>query len=278
MGDDKQRPCARGERCAEATSVRGDGGKTVKEPALGYRSMCETDRAQVLRSLEQFPGYYARLGAAIGDKLAVEGERVSGSRTERPIPINTTVEAAMVDLVLIVASWTERVDEVAGLSGDAVAATRKGYARPGTVGAMCAILTAHVDALLALPAVPMTRYVPLRQAAEYAVQGVAGTVHVGAEYAEVAPFLDGGDAGVELLKLNTRCRNLLGLNSRDVEVPTACFGCDLKGVLYRPDGAAGLLDMVRCRNCGRVYEGGDFTRLMAHVEGEQLKRERKEAS
>jgi hypothetical protein len=48
-------------------------------------------------------------------------------------------------------------------------------------------------------------------------------------------------------------------------------------MLYRPDGAAGLLDQARCRSCGDLYEGDRFARLMAHVEREQAEQEREKA-
>jgi hypothetical protein len=105
-------------------------------------------------------------------------------------------------------------------------------------------------------------------------------VHVGGQYAEVVHELDGSSAGLEVLRLNHRCRTFLGLAGRPEEVHTACWECDMRGMLIRPDGAAGLLDQVRCRNCGAVYEGDRFARLMAHAEQDrrQKKRTEKEAS
>lgn len=282
--DDGQRPCARGERCAEATTVR-EGGKTVRQPALGPRAFCQTDRGQIVRSLEQFPAYHAQLCESIGDKGVGADPSgygtgpASGTRWAPPIPINTGVDTIRGDLVKLVAAWCERVDAVAQLSGDAVAATRRGDAPAWAVEAMCGTLVAHVDVLLALPAEPMTEFLTADKAAELGDDEATVTAHTTDGYLGTIRDRDGADAGTAILRLNARCRHFLGLVGHDEEVHTACWECELRGMLVRPDGAAGLLDMARCRNCGTIYEGDRFALLMTHAEQDRTrKREQREAS
>jgi hypothetical protein len=144
---------------------------------------------------------------------------------------------------------------------------------------MCESLGAHLDVLFALGPEPMTRFVSLAEAAEYAAAGVPGHVHPAAGYAEVAPDLSGAEAGLELAKLTARCRWLLGLTSKDQKVGGRCLNpaCELLDVLIRPDGSAGLADFVECSACGDRYTGDQYKLLMRDVY-EQVVAQQKEAS
>lgn len=272
-----QRPCARGDRCLQSTAVRGDDGSWQRQPALGYRTFCEMDRAFLLSCIEQIPSYYAQLADRIGDKTPGKGPKVSGSRAT-PFPINLTVDELQNEIVIVVASWTGRVDLVADLHRvDTDRPLRANALEPLTL--MCETLAAHIDVLLALGPEPMTRFVTLTEAAEYAAAGVPGHVHPSAGYAEVAPDLSGAEAGLELAKLTARCRWLLGLTSKDEKVGGRCLNpaCELLDVLVRPDGAAGLADFVECSACGAQYTGEQYKLLMRDVL-EQAVTQQKEAS
>src|SRR6476659_10923391 len=96
--DDGQRPCARGERCAEGTAVRLDDGTYRREPMLGYRSFCATDRSTVLRTVQGLPERYLRLALTLGDKGSGTAPKVSGSRTP-PVPVRVDVDALMAETI-----------------------------------------------------------------------------------------------------------------------------------------------------------------------------------
>lgn len=280
--DDEQRPCARGDRCMEAESVVQADGRRSLEPALGYRAFCDSDRSFVLRSVEALPGYYREMGDRIGDKTTASGPKVSGSRNA-PIPINLTVDELRVELVNVVASWAGRVYKVANLAGIATERSleeRAAYGAPLTANAsapftrMCEALGAHLDALLALTAEPMLRFVALADADDLP----AGTpVHRNhwAGYAEAILDLSGADAGLEMLRLNARCRWLLGHTGKDEKITGRCFSCDQLDVLIRPDSAAGLVDFAECSACGARYFGAEYTMLLRAAYEAELAKQRK---
>lgn len=246
---DEQRPCARGDRCAEAESINTGGGRRELHPALGYRAFCDTDRGLVLRCLEGLPGHHAELGDRIGDKVGTSGPKVSGSKNA-PVPINLTVDELRVDLDNLITSWAERVYEVAHLVG-----TARDFAR------MCEILGGHLDALLALPAEPMTRFIPLADADDLP-DGTPIRRNHWAGYAQVVLDLSGADAGLEILRLNARCRWILGHTGKDQKITGRCFSCDQLDVLVRPDSAAGLADHAECSACGTRYFGAEYAMLL----------------
>jgi hypothetical protein len=171
-----------------------------------------------------------------------------------------------------VLSWDERVRTIPTLK----LSTRTGPARPEHRGSetaglaltgMCTTLRIHIDALLALPPGAMRRYVTLREAAELAAEGdVVGLVRPDAGYAEVTRDRDGSDAGLELLKLDSRARRLLGWTPQHQDLPVPCWRCDHRMSVRRWDGGAGLEDRAECLQCGEKYEGERFTLLMAQVE------------
>jgi len=126
---------------------------------------------------------------------------------------------------------------------------------------MCATLTAHLDALLALPAAPMARHLPVPQAACHAAAGTPGVVRPAAGYATVLVDLDGADAGLELLDLHRRTLATLGLTPRHQYLPIPCTGCGLRTV-QRRDGAAGLEDQAACTTCGQAYTHEHYRQLL----------------
>ena len=263
VDSDGQRACARGDRCLESTTVQQPDGTRARQPALGYRTLCDSDRTLLLTAVEALPGYYRELGDRIGDKTSGRGEKVSGSR-EAPIPVNVTVDELRVDLANIVASWTVRVEDVARLHGGVGDRTTQAYtAAPFT--AMCEVLAAHLDALLALDREPMTRFVTLHEARELQAAGVPGHVHPAGGYAEVTPDLCGADAALEMFRLNARCRWLLGYTSKDERIGGRCLSCEQLDVLIRPDGAAGIADHAECSACGARYLGDQYRLLMRDV-------------
>ncbi len=245
----EQRPCARGERCAE----RGPG----NTPALGPRAFCDTDRNIIGRALDWMPTAYTELYLRLPDKTVGVGGRVSGSRTP-PVPPNLGVDALMVDIVRILGSWDERVRAVANLS-ELSLRMRDGVA----LTTMVRTLSAHLDVLLALPPEPMLRSVSIQQAAQLP-PGTVGNVRPAAGYADVMLDLSGADAGLEILKLHGRARHMLGLTPRHQDLPVPCWACGLRTV-RRWDGTAGLADEAECMECGEKYTAQRYDLLMAEV-------------
>lgn len=275
--DDGQRPCARGERCADATTVRQDDRTLLREAALGYRTLCDRDRAFLVRCLDDLPKHYAALHRRIGDKGIATGERVTGTASA-PIPLNIAISVWLDEIVLVVASWCERVEDVARLAG--VTQIRRLHP-DAIVESMCVTLSAHVDVLLSLPAEPMTRFVTISEAADYAAAGVPGQVHPDAGYAEVIPDLDGGDAADEFIRIHSRCRRMLGLVGKDIELPVACpsEACGWRGYMVRPDLGTGLADYAQCNRCGDTVTGDAYTRLIREAAArEAAQKPAKEAS
>lgn len=263
---DGQRPCARGQHCKSATVSYDDHGNPHREPALGPRAFCELDRGEISRAVAKLPERYIELALRLGDKTSSDGLRVSGGGSSAPVPIRLDIEALMVQIVSVVASWEARVAEVARLTGVQGRPERRGSAEAGVaLTRMCRTLSAHLDALLALQAWPMARFVGIKHAGQLAEQDVTGLVHPAAGYAEVNRDLGGADAGLELLALDRRCRRVLGWTPQHERLPVPCWECGNRAVL-RLDGGAGLEDRAECFECGEVYEEERFTLLMSEVE------------
>lgn len=268
--DDDRRPCARGTRCSSASIVR-EAGRTMREPALGYRTFCDADRAALQLAITALPGLHGIATAMLGDQS--KPQRGADSRpTGRPAPpilINTGMDELMRRVYDVVASWYERVDAVDGGRGYTTAQTRRVHQQVG-IQVMAWSLAERVDALLALGRDVMVRYITLAEADELPDE-VMVRRHYAAGYAASYPALDGGDAGNELLDLAMRCRRRLGLTGSDVDIPVPCTqpDCGERGHMVRPDGAVGLEDYVVCRSCGHRYEDtpGDpaFTDVMKDV-------------
>lgn len=259
LDEDGQRPCARGDRCASAT-ITVVNGERVVEPARSYRTLCDADRGLALRCLEQLPAYYSELGDRIGEKSTSVGPKVSGSR-EAPIPINLSFDELRTELVDVIASWAGRVYRVANLTGTVDTDNRTAASAEGSFRAMCETLGAHLDALLALPAEPMARFLPLAEA-DKLPEGTPVHRNYWGGYAHVIVDLDGANAALEIFRLNGRCRWLLGHTGKDEKIPGRCFSCDQLDVLIRPDSSAGLMDHAECSACGARYFGAEYTMLL----------------
>ncbi|WP_242890766.1 hypothetical protein [Actinomadura litoris] len=281
--DDDRRPCARGPRCLSASIVREDG-RTVREPALGYRTFCDADRVALQRAITVLPGLYGAAAAMLGDRSRPErgaDARPTGSPAP-PIPINTGMDELMRGIYHVTASWYERVDAVADGSGYTTAQIERMH-REGGVWLMARSLAERVDALLALGRDAMVRYIPLAEADELP-EGVMVRRHYAAGYATSFPALGGGDAGNELIGLAERARRRLGLAGSDVDIPVPCTqpDCGERGHMVRPDGAYGLEDYVLCRSCGHRYRDapGDpaFTEVMNAVAAWNIARAKKKGA
>jgi hypothetical protein len=259
-----QRPCARGDRCRARTVTVVDGQRHAT-PAWSYRTFCDADRDHIARHLADLPLLYVRTHMELGT-LSGGGERVSVSKTP-PIPISQGVDALLCETRAVLLSWEERVRTVAHLTP--VEARRRDSA---AMAAACRILSAHLDALLALDSEPMLRTKTIPEAAKLPA-GTPGVVRETAGYAEVILDLSGADAGAEILRLHARCSAVLADTKAPAKhLPVPCDGCgyaDLYEVLTwdgRPDGA-------KCRECGYEYSDNEYTLLRGRVYAQERERE-----
>lgn len=266
--DDGRRPCARGTRCASATIVREDG-RTLRQPARGYRTYCDADRAALLRAIIALPGLYETAASMLGDQPRPQhgtDARPTG-RPAPPSPVNTGMDELMRAIWHVTASWYERVDAVAGGRGYTTAQLASVMNAHG-IRELAWFLGQRVDGLLALRRDAMVRYITLQEADELP-EGVLVRRHYDAGYATWWPAMDGGDAGDELLELAARVRRRIGLVGSDIDLPVPCTACGERGCLVRPDGVVGLEDYATCRSCGHRYEDTSdapaFTDLMKDV-------------
>lgn len=270
-GDGGLHDCARGERCAARKTVAGDDGKYVVVPGQTYRAFCDADVTRIRGCLDDLPRRYVELATRIGDKGTIDGPRVSGGGGTAPIPINTGVEAFQQHIIEIVTSWEERVRDAANLT-DISGNRRAGQA----VKVGCAVLAAHVHALLSLPRDSMYRTCDIARA-EHVPDTAIGFVHTDGDWIHYNDDLGGVEAGIEILNLHHRCLGRLGWTPQHHDLRTACWDCEVPR-LRRWDGTVGLEDHVVCRNCGSEYLGDRLQRLMVEEEMLVRKRQARQAS
>jgi hypothetical protein len=229
------RPCAQGEWCASSVTADGPGGP-VRVPFKGPRAFCGPDRGKVAVALDALPRDYAALAADLGNPEQTAGTVRSpfGPR----IPLRLGSEALMRAMTESLTSWHDRVAGVDSLSelpdrddeGRRIA--RDGWLLDRAVK----VLSPRLDALLALDKEPVRRAATHHLVLLLGDDAPDGTVRSG--YAALRPDLDGGDAGLEILRLHRMAQAVLGeTRPRPVEllgVPCRVEDCD-KLALRRAD-------------------------------------------
>lgn len=200
--DDGLRPCAQGTYCASATlDTDTETGEKAWIPARGPRAFCSADRAKIAAALSELPRMYVSLSSELGTPVRRESmiHTVFGPK----VPLRGDVDEIMHSYAEILSSWHERVAAVASLA----APPARSRQAPAVARAL-EVLSAEgrLDVLLALPAEPMRRAITYRQMEE--AGDIDGTVRAG--YVASTPELDGGDAGLEILRLHRRSRAILG--------------------------------------------------------------------
>lgn len=200
-----QHACAQGDWCHAAT--RDDAG--TWQAAFTYQPFCPACRSRVAACLDDLPFACVRMLAQIGERPRT-GKVVRVPPGPRE-PIRLDVDALVRETAAVLGSWHERVAAVARLSAPDMEAA---VTRPAeTARDAAAVLGAHLDALLALPAEPMARVMYSPEAAEEWLARTdpdeAGRVRPGGE-AHMLPRLSGEDAGREILDLHHRARKITG--------------------------------------------------------------------
>ena len=224
--EDSGHPCSRkpAELCDGTRIVAGDDGATRREPARTPRAFCDPCRSRILACLDELPSAYERLAAALGDApvTGVSSVRVPFGPSE---PIRAEIDALMRVIAAILPGWETRV------RGSRLQLTPRNPWRdpdtPESVKDAAETIARHVDVLLALEAMPMSRTFtfPFEKPGKTFAKGVAAApipaeteaeigeeeiIRQGDGWVTVAPSLGGADAGNEIIYLHYRARRHLG--------------------------------------------------------------------
>jgi hypothetical protein len=255
------RPCAQGEWCASAvTADTSDGPERI--PLRGPRAFCDPDRGKVETALNALPRDYAALAADLGSPGQAAGAVRSpfGPR----IPLRLGTEALMRSMTESLTSWHDRVAGIASLTPppDRDEEQRR-IARDGWLTSRAVqVLAPRLDALLALPPEPMRRTATHHLVQLLGDDAPDGTVRAG--YASLRPDLDGGDAGLEILRLHRMARAVLGeTRPRPVEllgVPCRREECDMRALRRAdlPDDPGENPPWSECAECGDVMTEAEY--------------------
>lgn len=230
---DGMRECARAGRCSDPR-IDTTGGKTTRLPALTPRAFCDSCRGAIARALDALPLLFVRVHMELGGIRGEAGGPVVSVSKSAPVPLSLAADELIRLILATLVSWEERVRTVARLSELDTATSRR--RRDGAILTQAwTILSAHLDALLALEPEPMIRDGELVE-------------------------LDGADAGLDVLYLAWRCEALLTETTKSARhLPTPCGSCgfcELYEVL-----ADGQFVGARCRQCGADYTAQTYKDL-----------------
>jgi hypothetical protein len=257
------RHCAQGQWCAGAVTGR-DGSKTG---APGPRAFCDRDRGRIESALAELPRLYVTLAGELGRPM--QPETVIRSPFGPKLAIRGDIDAIMRLYVEVLVSWHVRVATVARLSMPAERDEEKrSTVRDGWyVDRAVRVLSQpeHFNVLLALDKEPMRRAVSHSVVAELGdVDGIVRSV-----YAAITPDLDGGDAGLEILRLHRVSGAILGeTRARPQEligVPCRVADCDMM-TLYRaelPSDPDAPVTWSKCASCGDQMTEAEYREWVA---------------
>jgi hypothetical protein len=247
-----RRSCARLDRCEDPRFIDTEHGNRVRLPALTPRTFCHVCEGAIGQHLDELPELYDRVHGEIGNKTRGHGPKVTVSKSA-PVPINLGVDALLREITYVLDSWELRVRSAARLS--------PGPSRSVTQSVK--VLSGHLATLLSLPMDKMTRTTDLGMLARGFPPSATGegTVHVGGEWAEVVLEMGGADAGLEVLYMHYRCRNLLQeTRPPAVHLPVPCGECGTMQ-LYERRTDDGDPDGAYCYGCRTSYSDNGYTLL-----------------
>ncbi|MFI7448112.1 hypothetical protein ACIBQX_11495 [Nonomuraea sp. NPDC049714] len=210
-------------------------GKTRRLPALTYQPFCPQDRTAVSKSLNDLPLLWVRVHQRLNKSFAVAGGPVVCVSKSAPVPLSLGADALLRLILATLVSWEERVRDVARLTPLDTSLSRR--RRDGAVLTQAfTILSAHMDALLALPAASMARD-------------------------DTFEDLSGADAGLELLDLAYRCRAFLtDTKQRPRHLSGVYCDCGF-AELYELLDDDGQHAGAKCRACRAEYDAQEYSDL-----------------
>jgi hypothetical protein len=265
--DDDAGECRQRQWCAGAVAACGEGGEQARRGAPTYQAFCPSDRGKVAAALAAIPRDYAALGAELGNPGQAPGAVRSpfGPR----IPLRLGIEALMRAMAESVTSWHDRVaglyslTELPDRDGESRRIARDGWLVDRAVRVLSPLgEESRLDALLALAPEPMRRAATHRLVQLLGDDAPDGTVRSG--YVSLRPDLDGGDAGLEILRLRHMTRAVLG-ETRDrpaelLGIPCRREECDMLALRRAdlPDDPGEDPPWSACAVCGDILTEAEY--------------------
>ena len=271
--DEGKQDCAQGSWCHAATRD-GDGNW---RPARTFQGFCPACRSVIASRLAELPGACVRMLAQIGQRPKTgKAVRVPPGPRE---PIRLEIDALVREIAFVLASWHERVAAVARLAAPHGAEAIQHPAE--TVRDAVRTLSAHLDALLALPLEPMVRWFHRPADAEartadddpsrpWSAPGENGRVLSSGE-AYLLPALSGVHAGKEILDLHHRARKITGearaLPESFDGIP--CRACEAMSLerAEPPSDPRREAGHSRCAECGDAMDKKTYDEWVSWYQG-----------
>jgi hypothetical protein len=279
-----QRDCGRGDYCSSDKAVtRWADGQREVTPDTSYQAFCDTDRAEIRDALAAFPARWDDLAAELGEHGAGSQDR-HGKMASAPMEYRGDVDALMRLLADTVLSWHARVALIpaAGVEPfpglDSGTRFRCGHR---ILSEASADLTPRLDALIGLPAERMLRTVTAACWDDL----LAGTPEACARFpgalrkftlesgeVVISTLLDGARAGLEILHLDYRCRDILGETDPKPETldGVRCYRCQEVNTLVRAElpekpGDPEYWSRCRKRSCGHQMTEAEYRRHVGRL-------------
>jgi hypothetical protein len=237
-------PCSRDIRCSGRRIVT-EGGERKIVPARTYGPFCPSCQGLIASCLAELPPAYVRLGEEIPEphRRGITGHSPFGPR----LPFDASFDLLQRAIAEVLASWHERVADVARLAGvDTQLSRRRDQA--AAVAEHAQILGAHLTVLLALEHGPMMRSVPLRS-------------HVDPDLVTML-VLSGRDAGDEILDLHRRSLLTLGeiVRQRETLDGVPCRKCEAMALerAEPPSDPSKEAMWSECRECRDLMPRSGF--------------------
>lgn len=193
-------------------------------------SLCDGCISSIERFIEEATKTWDSLQEALGDRSMRGGEKVSGTKSP-PIPIDVEVDAAKEALTEWLVVAAARVAETMNVD-DPQPKSRTDVEQRRIVDACSRLITPNIDRLLDSPPDSVTVWRKTGESLTYV--DMAGT-----------------DIGLELDKVNTRIRRILGTTTPKQWLTLYCPDCDTK-TLYRTvdvRGDGNVRDEIACATC-----------------------------
>ena len=249
--------CARGDWCAGRTVVL-EGGVRVVTPAATPRAYCDGCQDHITACIEEMPRLYGDLHHELGEQHS-PGDGVPVHVPFGPsIPLDLAIDAHMRAMTETLASWEDRIRDLASLSD--MPGASKPQDDPGDLQRSVDILAERVSMLLSLEKQEMIRFLPpwtVREEDQDAeiLAGDRWTV-------KITAMLGGRRAGEEVMHLHYMARRLLLETSPPMPLlpDFRCRACEQKLLRAAPAPwhEDGIWYHSRCDGCGDECTREDY--------------------